>query len=152
MQSWSATTAILLLFVPRRLLRHRHWCVWEATKLCLKKLLVKIGLSGPKTVHTRMRGINIEQAVTVIPAAAAPRATTTTTLVATTSGSIYMARLAGECYHMRRNCGHLANRERKVIEKCLDCARFDGKKTDVRGPRYAWIVACDAIEGRAEPS
>ena len=126
MQSWSATT-VILFFLFYGTYFGIIICVWEATKLCLKTFLVKMGLGGQKKVRTRTSGINTENAIPVIPPppAAAPRATTTT-LVATTSGSIYMTRLAGECYHTRRNCGHLANRERKVIEKCLDCARFDG--------------------------
>jgi hypothetical protein len=81
---------------------------WEATKLCVKRLLVKIGL-GPKKPRTRTTGINTEQAVTVIPPLIAARATTTT--VAATGGHIYMTRLAGERYHTTRNCGHIMGRD-----------------------------------------
>ena len=95
---------------------------WEATKLCVKKLLMKIGI-GPKKPRTRTMGIITEQAATVIPPVIAARATTTT--VAATGGHIYMTRLAGERYHMRTNCGHIMGRDQKVIEKCLDCARLD---------------------------
>ncbi len=96
---------------------------WEATKFCLKKLLVKVGL-GPKKQCTRTTGINTEQAITVIPPVVAAKATTTT-LVAVTGGHIYMTRLAGERCHTRRNCGHIIGREQKVIEKCLDFARLE---------------------------
>jgi hypothetical protein len=121
-QGWSAKTAILFL-----LFYGAYFGIiigaWEATKFCLKKLLVKIGL-GPKKLHTRTAGINTEQAITMIPPVVAARATTTT-LVAVTGGHIYMTRLAGERYHMRRNCGHTKGREQKVIEKCLDCAPLE---------------------------
>ena len=87
-------------------------------------VLVEIGL-GPKKLRTRSTGINnTEQAITVIPPVVAARATTTT-LVAVTGGQIYMTRLAGECYHTRKNCGHIMGREQKVIQKCWDCAHLD---------------------------
>ena len=104
-QGWSAKTVILFV-----LFYGTYFGIiigaWEATKFCLKKLLVKVGLSGPKKLHN-------EQAIPVIPR------------VAATGGHIYMTKLAGERYHTRNNCGHIMGREPKVIEKCLDCARLD---------------------------
>ncbi len=58
---------------------------WEATKFCMKQLLVQIGL-GPKKLRARTTGTNTEQAITVIPPVVAARATTT--LVAVTGGHI----------------------------------------------------------------
>ena len=104
-QGWSAKTVILFV-----LFYGTYFGIiigaWEATKFCLKKLLVKVGLGGPKKLHN-------EQAIPVIPR------------VAATGGHIYMTKLAGERYHTRNNCGHIMGREPKVIEKCLDCARLD---------------------------
>ncbi len=120
-QGWTAQTVILFVM----------FCgayfgiiigAWEATKLCVKKLLVKIGL-GPKKPRTRTTGINTEQAATAIPPVIAARATTAT--VAARGGNVYITRLVGERYHTRRNCGHIMGRDQKVIEKCLDCARLD---------------------------
>ena len=95
---------------------------WKVMKLGVKNLLIWIGL-GPKRPRVRAMGINTEQAATVIPPVSATRATTAT--VTTTSGHIYMTRLAGEKYHTRRNCGHVIGRDQKVYEKCLDCGRLD---------------------------
>ena len=104
-QGWSAKTVILFV-----LFYGTYFGIiigaWEATKFCLKKLLVKVGLGGPKKLRT-------EQAIPVIPR------------VAATGGHIYMTKLAGERYHTRNNCGHIMGREQKVLEKCLDCARLD---------------------------
>ena len=94
----------------------------EATKFGVKTLLNWIGL-GPKRPRLRTMGINTEQAATVLPPASAARATTAA--VTTTSGHIYMTRLAGEKYPTRRNCGHIMGRDQKVYEKCLDCGRLD---------------------------
>ena len=95
---------------------------WEATKFCLKKLLVKSGL-GPKMSRTRTAGIN--RAGDHNDPAGGCSESDDNYLVAVTGGHIYMTRLAGERYHMRRNCGHINGREQKVIEKCLDCARLE---------------------------
>ena len=85
---------------------------------------MKIGL-GPKKLRTRTAGINTEQAITMIPPVVARRATTTTLVAVVTGSHIYITRLAGERYHMRRSCGHIKGREHKVMEKCLACARLD---------------------------